>query len=180
MLSGLLLCAACSLPTTAAVAATVHKEAPSLVVARFELVQTAPPDQQYDVAADNRRIGMVSAQARRMIERSGEYKVLDRGPKDRMPPFGYLSCRACIWEWGRSRGAQFILVGWVTKESRLILSVGMLLLDVKTHSLVRQASTQIRNDTDRMWLRATDYLLAGYILGKGPQGMGKAGRRTMR
>lgn len=177
LLSGLLLCAACSLPTTSALAATVHKGAPSIVVAQFELVQTAPADQQYDVAADERRIRMVSFRARKVIERSGLYRVLDRGSKDTVPPFGYLSCRACIWQWGRSRGAQFILVSWVTKESRLILSVGMLLLDVKTHSVVREASTQIRDDTDRMWLRATDYLLAAYILSNGNQEADERSRR---
>jgi hypothetical protein len=144
--------------------ASARAALPTIVATRFVLVDTAPVDQQYDVAADDRRIGLVSDRARALIARSGAYRLLDRGPEDTAPPYSYFSCPACIWDWAHSRGADYVLVSWVQKQSRLILSVGMLLLDARSETVVKQTSTQIRNDTDRMWLAATDYLLKRDIL----------------
>ncbi len=105
-----------------------------------------------------------------MIAQSARYRLLERGPKDAAPPYSYFSCHACIWDWAHARGADYVLVCWVDKESRLILSVGMLLLDARNHTAVKEASTQIRDDTDRMWLAATDYLLRKDILTAAPRG----------
>jgi hypothetical protein len=155
------LCAYCATPCEAA---SPQGARPTILVARFVLLETAPADQRYDVAADDRRIALVTSRARTIIARSGAYRVLDRGPKDAAPPYSYMSCHACIWDWAHSRGADYVLVGWVQKESRLILSVGMILLDAQRQTVVKATSTQIRDDTDRMWLAATDYLLKKDIL----------------
>ncbi len=165
LVAGLVIGAVLYLPEAPLCQAASRRAAPAtIVVARFVLVNTAPADQQYDVAADNRRIGLVTDRTRALIARSGAYRVLDRGPKDTAPPYSYFSCPACIWDWAHSRGADYVLVGWVQKESRLILAFGMLLLDARHHTAVKVSATDIRDDTDGMWIAATDYLLKKDIL----------------
>ena len=151
-------------------ATSEHPALPTIVVARFVLVDTAPADEQYDVAADKHRIELVSERVRALVARSGVYRLLDRGPKDTAPPYSYFSCPACIWDWAHARGADYVLVGWVHKQSRLILSVGMLLLDARSRTAVKETSTQIRDDTDRMWLAGTEYLLKRDIFAADTQG----------
>ena len=150
-----LLAAALVLSATGADAAP----APSLLVPRFDLVQTAPPDQRYDQKADHARIGLITRHVRAVFRSSKRYRVLDRGPKDRRPPFAYTGCHACIYDWAQARGANYVLVGWVQKESRLILFISMALLNVHSHKVVQSGSVTLRGDTDNIWIHGARYLL---------------------
>lgn len=132
---------------------------PNLLIPRFDLVQTAPPDQRYDQKADHARITLITRHVRTAFATSRHYSVLNRGPHDRRPPYQYTACHACIYDWAKSRGADYVLVGWVQKESRLILFISMALLNVHTHEVVQSGSLSLRGDTDSMWLHGANYLL---------------------
>lgn len=130
-----------------------------LLIPRFTLVQTAPPDQRYDQKADQARINLITQHVRAAFTASKRYHVLNRGPHDRRPPYPYTDCHACIYDWAKSQGADYVLVGWVQKESRLILFISMALLNVHTHQVVQSSSLSLRDDTNAMWLHGADYLL---------------------
>ena len=150
-----LLVAPCGSLATQAAAAK-----PSLLVADVGLVELTPTDQRYDQAEDAARTAMLSKRIRASIIASGHYRVLDKGQDDRQPPYRYTDCKACIIDWARKHGADYVLVTWVQKESRLILMVNMALIDV-AHS-DRQAtggSVDLRGDTDETWLAGAAQML---------------------
>jgi len=134
---------------------------PSLLVADVELVQYAPLDQRYDRAEDAARAAMLSRRIRMAVAASGHYRVLDRGKADREPPYLYMHCKACIFDWARERGAKFVLVAWVQKESRLILMVNMALIDTAhpDKKEVAGGSVDLRGDTDAIWLAGASQML---------------------
>lgn len=122
---------------------------PTLLVADVELVQLAPADQRYDQAEDTARAAMLTRRLRASITRSARYRELDRGADDHRPPCRYADCKACLLEWARRRGAGYVLVTTVQKESRLILMVNMLLADVAHPSRPARGGM---GDTDATWL----------------------------
>lgn len=132
---------------------------PSLLVADVELVDLAPVDQRYDQAEDTARAAMLSRRLRAALAASGDYRVLERGQADRQPPYRYTACRACIIDWTRRCGADHVLVTWVQKESRLILSVNMALIDIAHPQAAKGGSVDLRGDTDATWLAGASQVL---------------------
>ena len=155
----LLLAASLLLPGAAA-AVPAASASGALLVTDVELVELAPSDQRYDQAEDAARAAMVSRRIRAAIVAAGRYRVLDRGPADRRPPYRYMDCKACILDWARRRGAQRVLVVWVQKESRLILMLNMALIDVnRPRQELAGGSVDLRGDTDETWLAGASQML---------------------
>ena len=156
----LLLAAWLLLPGATAAAPAVAATPGGLLVTDVELVELAPSDQRYDQAEDAVRAAMVSRRIRAAIVASGRYHVLDRGPADRQPPYRYMDCKACIFDWARQRGARRVLVVWVQKESRLILMLNMALIDVsQPQQELAGGSVDLRGDTDETWLAGASQML---------------------
>jgi hypothetical protein len=147
---------------------------PTVVVADFELVDLAPPGERYDVQRDHQRLRLITGEVRRLVGRAGSFKLLDRGRADESPPISFRSCRACIWDWARARGAAFVVVGSVEKQSRLILWAQMALLDAAHQSVVSDASLSMRDDTDEMWKAAADNLTKRILSGASRRSAGRA------
>ncbi|HZO83423.1 MAG TPA: DUF2380 domain-containing protein [Candidatus Binataceae bacterium] len=164
----------CLMPTTAAAACVLAltvparralaapqpgtARSPTVVVADFDLVDLAPEGERYDVEQDKARARLISREVRRLVANSGAFTLLDRGRTDEAPPLDFRSCPACIWDWAKARGAAFVIVGAVEKESRLILWAQMSLLDVARQSVMSESSLSIRDDTDEMWKAAASAL----------------------
>jgi len=149
-----------ALPWTVAAAPRARAAKPTVLVTDVEVVDLAPPDQQYDQKQDAARAAMLTRHLRAAVAAAPGYRLLDRGPADRKPPYSYHSCRACMADWARKRGADQVLVTWVQKESRLILFVNMALIDV--HHPQRQArggNIALRNDIGAMWRAGASQLL---------------------
>lgn len=141
-----------ALPIAAPASPRGHAGTPTVLVPDVEVVDLAPLDQQYDQKQDAARAAMLTRRLRAAVAAAHGYRLLDRGPADRKPPFTYRQCRSCMADWARKRGADLVLVTWVQKESRLILFVSMALIDV--HHPDRQAkggSIALRNDIGAMW-----------------------------
>ncbi|TAL84542.1 MAG: DUF2380 domain-containing protein [Rhodanobacter sp.] len=138
------------LAATSASAAPHGKPArPALLVADVELVELAPPDQRYDQAQDAVRVALLSRHIRAAVMASGRYRVLDRGMADRVPPYRYMNCKACIFDWAHQRTAGLVLADWVQKESRLIPMVNMALIDAAYPAQeAAGGSVDLRGDTD--------------------------------
>ncbi len=159
---------ALAISAEAAQAASLHDSragAPTVIVADFELVDPAPPDERYDVQGDRARARLITGEVRKLVARVRAFKLLDRGRDDHSPPFSFRSCQACIWDWAKERGAAFVIVGTVEKESRLILWAQMALLDAQKRSVVSDASLSMRDDTDEMWKAAADNLTKRILSG---------------
>lgn len=133
---------------------------PSMLVANVELVELAPADDRYDEADDDARSAMLSEHIRVAVVKADRYRVLDSGNADRTPPHRYNDCKACIVDWARRRGADFVLVTWVQKESRLILMVNMALIDVAHPDQASAGgSVDLRGDTDETWQAGASQML---------------------
>lgn len=155
-----LLLAAWLLPGATPAAPALAATPGGLLVTDVELVELAPSDQRYDQAEDAARAAMLSRRIRAAIVASGRYRVLDRGPADRQPPYRYMDCKACIFDWARQRGARRVLVVWVQKESRLILMLNMALIDVnQPQKELAGGSVDLRGDTDETWLAGASQML---------------------
>lgn len=133
---------------------------PRILVADVELVDLAPADQRYDQAEDAQRALMLTQRIRAAIKAAPDYHLLDRGKDDRTPPYSYRACRACVVDWGRRQGADRILVTWVQKESRLIVGISMIVIDVAhPQRYLGEGSVDLRNDTGPMWRAGASQLL---------------------
>lgn len=133
---------------------------PSILVADVELVDLAPPGDRYDEAEDAARATMLSQRIRSSVVSSKHYRVINRGEADRKPPHSYSNCTACFMDWARQRGADFVLVTSVQKESRLILAVNMALIDVAhPDKAAGGGSVELRGDTDETWLAGSRLML---------------------
>lgn len=127
-----------------------------LVVARIELVELAPVDQRYDRAEDAARAVMVGRRIRAALAQSHRYRLLDADA----PTYRYTDCKACLASWARTQGADYALVTWVQKESRLIVMINMALIDVAHPDRPAPGgSIDLRGDTDATWLAGASQLL---------------------
>jgi hypothetical protein len=131
-----------------------------LLVSDVDLVELAPPEQRYDEAEDAARASALSQHIRAAVTASSKYQVLHRGGADTKPPFRYLDCKACIVDWAKQRGADYVLVTWVQKESRLILMINMALIDVAHPDRAAPGgSVDLRGDTDETWQAGASQML---------------------
>jgi hypothetical protein len=129
---------------------------PRLLVTPVVLVDLAPPDQRYDQVEDAARATRISARMRRALDASRRWRVMAAGAH---PPYRYLDCKRCVVDWARRLGADQLLVGWVQKESRLILSVNLVLIDLRHGETRHDATVELRGDTDATWQAGTAQVL---------------------
>jgi hypothetical protein len=132
---------------------------PRLLMAEVEWVDLAPPEQRYDHAEDAARVRLLDQRLHQTLRQAAAYHLLDDTPAQRRPPYRYNDCRACVTDWALKQGAQRLLLTWVQKESRLILSINMLLIDPQSGAGLGGGSLDLRGNTDAVWLAGADQLL---------------------
>jgi hypothetical protein len=129
---------------------------PTLLVPAVELVDLAPPEQRYDQAQDAARAAMLGRRICATLARAKGYRLLEATTA----PYRYTDCKACMARWARSQGADYVLVTWVQKESRLIVMENMALIDVAHPDRpAAGGSIDLRGDTDQTWLAGASQLL---------------------
>lgn len=67
-------------------------------------------------------------------------------------------CYGCELLMAERLGADYVLVGEVQKVSNLILSMNMVLTEVKSGKTLRALAVDIRSNTDQSWLRGLNYI----------------------
>ncbi|MGV8989576.1 MAG: DUF3280 domain-containing protein [Cypionkella sp.] len=75
-------------------------------------------------------------------------------------------CYGCEVRMAAKLGADYVLVGEVQKVSNLILSMNLVMRDVRTGVMVRGLSVDIRSNTDETWLRGMRYILKNHFFKK--------------
>ncbi|MCZ4088934.1 DUF3280 domain-containing protein [Sinorhizobium psoraleae] len=72
-------------------------------------------------------------------------------------------CYGCDVRMAARLGADYVLVGEIQKISNLILSVNLVLRDVRSGETLRGLAVDIRSNTDESWLRGIRYILKNHF-----------------
>lgn len=72
-------------------------------------------------------------------------------------------CYGCDVRMAGRLGADYVLVGEVRKVSNLVLSINLVLRDVRSGERLRGLAVDIRSNTDDSWLRGMRYILKNHF-----------------
>ncbi len=73
------------------------------------------------------------------------------------------NCYGCDLRMAKKLGAEFVLVGELTKISDALLTLNLQLKDSETGALIKGGQTSIRGNSDATWTRAMRYILKNRI-----------------
>ncbi|WFU50109.1 DUF3280 domain-containing protein [Sinorhizobium terangae] len=73
------------------------------------------------------------------------------------------NCNGCDVRMAARLGADYVLVGEVRKISNLILSISLVLRDVRSGEMLRGLAVDIRSNTNDSWLRGLRYILKNHF-----------------
>ncbi len=93
------------------------------------------------------------------------FVILDNSPitEELANTVNPADCYGCELRMAERLGADYVLVGEVQKVSNLILSMNLVLREVKTGEALRALAVDIRSNTDVSWLRGLDYILKNHF-----------------
>jgi hypothetical protein len=155
----------------AAAAAARADEVRALAVFDFELINSSlEPDRPDEL----QRLAMLGDLLRqRLAAQSDRFRIVDAAPlRERIARAPALrSCNGCDLDFGRTLGADLVVVGTVQKVSNLILNINVAVKDVGDGAVLSGGSVDVRGNTDESWQRGLDRLLrrAG-LVASGQQG----------
>jgi len=110
---------------------------------------------------DKRRLGVITEELTRLIKESGRYEVLDPAPiaKDIEDKAPIYKCNGCEDDLANKIGADIAFIGTVRKASDVLFTVSIYVRDVASQKVIHQGSSEIYGNTDKMWLRAVNYIV---------------------
>ncbi|HVS26763.1 MAG TPA: DUF3280 domain-containing protein [Burkholderiales bacterium] len=140
----------------------------SLAVLDFELIDDTLDKNPETLAAQQKRLALVSEQLRKEFNQAGLYRVLDNTPAAdfvaQLKASQELhSCNGCELDIGKKLGADFVLTAWVQKVSNLILNLNIEIKNVATGQKVLNKSVDIRGNTDQSWSRGISYMVRDMV-----------------
>jgi hypothetical protein len=110
---------------------------------------------------EKRRLQVISDELTRLMKESGRYEVVDTAPiakeiDDKSP---IHKCNGCEDDLAKKVGADIAFIGTVRKASDVLFTVSIYVRDVKNQKIIHQGSSEIYGNTDKMWLRAVNYIV---------------------
>ncbi|THK35827.1 DUF2380 domain-containing protein [Ensifer sp. MPMI2T] len=114
-------------------------------------------------------------------DETARLKLLEGAARDRLVAEGFVilsndsvatdlantvnpaNCYGCDVRMGARLGADYVLVGEVRKVSNLVLSINLVLRDVRSGEMLRGLAVDIRSNTDDSWLRGLHYILKNHF-----------------
>jgi len=139
----------------------------AIAIFDFELIDTSLEGELKGVQArDLARLNLISDLLRRLLNESGQYKVVNLSSlTEQIKSAGYLhSCNGCEVDMARPLGVKITIIGHVQKVSTLILSLNLLVRSVETGNVLRVISVDIRGNTDASWRHGIEWLVRNRIL----------------
>jgi hypothetical protein len=111
--------------------------------------------------ADKRRLEIITAELVKLIKDSGRYEVVDttsiaKEIDDKSP---IHKCNGCEDDLAKKVGADVAFIGTVRKASDVLFTVSIYVRDVANQKVINQGSSEIYGNTDKMWLRAVNYIV---------------------
>ena len=106
------------------------------------------------------RLALLEEEVRRQFSDQG-LTLLDLTPiaEELESTTNPANCYGCEVRMARKLDADYVLVGVVQKVSNLILSMNLVMRDVKSEEVVAYRVAEIRSNTDKSWLRGIRYIL---------------------
>jgi hypothetical protein len=140
----------------------------SLAALDFELIDDTLDKNPETLAAQQRRLVLVSAQLRKELDAAGLYRVLENAPAaDLIAQFrasqDLHACNGCELDIAKKLGADFVLTAWVQKVSNLILNLNIEIKNVASGQKVLNKSVDIRGNNDQSWSRGISYLVRDMV-----------------
>ena len=141
---------------------------PSVVVLDFELIDDTQDNNSATLAAQQRRVILISEQLRKELNDAGLYRVLDNAPAadyiaELKAGRELHTCNGCELDIGKRLGADLVLTGWVQKVSNLILNINIEIKSVASGQTILNKSVDIRGNTDQSWSRGISYMARDMI-----------------
>ncbi len=152
----------------AAPLASASGSAPTtIVVFPFELVDTSLQGElEGKSERDLQNLEAAGARVRELLEESPRYRVVhtEEGARIFQESQGkfhrFYKCKSCSLKAARELGADQVLVGWVQKVSNLILNLTIRVQDSESGEVVAGGWTSLRGNTEEMWRRSAERLVA--------------------
>ena len=118
---------------------------------------------------EKRRLQVITDELVRLIKESGRYEVVDTAPiakeiDDKSP---IHKCNGCEDDLAKKVGADIAFIGTVRKASDVLFTVSIYVRDVKNQKIIHQGSSEIYGNTDKMWLRAVNYIVDRRLYAEG-------------
>jgi hypothetical protein len=136
------------------------------VIFPFDLIDQ---QQQFEIGVmptgldpeDKRRLQIITDELTKLIKEGGRYEVVDSAPiakdiEDKSPMY---KCNGCEDDLAKKVGADVAFIGTVRKASDVLFTVSVYIRDVANQKVVHQGSSEIYGNTDKMWLRAVNYIV---------------------
>ena len=110
---------------------------------------------------DRRRLQIITDELIKRIKEGGRFDVVDTGPiaKDIEDKGPMHKCNGCEDDLAKKVGADVAFIGTVRKASDVLFTVSVYIRDVAGQKVVQQGSSEIYGNTDKMWLRAVNYIV---------------------
>ncbi len=144
----------------------VASAAQKAVIFPFDLIDQ---QQQFEIGLmpkgldpeDKRRLQIITEELARLIKAGGQYEIVDSAPiakdiEDKSPMY---KCNGCEDDLAKKVGADVAFIGTVRKASDVLFTVSVYIRDVASQKVVHQGSSEIYGNTDKMWLRAVNYIV---------------------
>jgi Protein of unknown function (DUF2380) len=148
--------------------------APKAVIFPFDLIDQ---QQQFELGVmptgldpeDKRRLQVITDELVKLTMASGRYEVVDTAPiakdiEDKSPMY---KCNGCEDDLAKKVGAEIAFIGTVRKASDVLFTVSIYIRDVASQKVIRQGSSEIYGNTDKMWLRAVNYIVDRRLYAQG-------------
>lgn len=149
--------------------------APKAVIYPFDLIDQS---QQFEIGLmpkgidpeDKRRLQVITDELIKRIKEGGRYEVVDAAPiakdiEDKSPMY---KCNGCEDDLAKKVGAEVAFIGTVRKASDVLFTVSVYIRDVGQEKVVQQGSSEIYGNTDKMWLRAVNYIVDRRLFAQAP------------
>jgi hypothetical protein len=145
-----------------------EQPAPTIVVLDFELIDDTQDNNPATLAAQQKRLTLISEQLRKELNDAGLYHVLDNAPAAdyiaKLKSAQELrSCNGCELDIGKRLGADLVLTAWVQKVSNLILNINIEIKRVASGQTILNKSVDIRGNTDQSWSRGISYMVRDMV-----------------
>jgi hypothetical protein len=161
--------ATCCIALFGATLAVHAATAPPVKIAVFDFeledVSAAGASSTGETASDLARMQAVSAEARRVLAKSGRYSLIDTKGVDAEPvkERSLRSCNGCDAGIGLKLGAEQSLIGVVTRVAQTEYYVSLLITDTRTGKAVNQ-QTAFFTGADDAWASGVRMLIKHGVL----------------
>jgi hypothetical protein len=120
-----------------------------------------PPDEY-----DKKYLAESTAEAKRLLEKSGRFVVLDTGGADlgEASASGLRNCNGCEAAIARKLGGDWAMLGVVTRVNRTEYTLFIRVLDASTGEVVSRNFTNLRMGANYSWPRGVKWLMDRQVL----------------